>query len=396
MVVFGASGKCLATSVDDNVIVVVVGDSVVGKVITVEEKTPLITELYCKQISPSTCVVVYGDVSKKLTVAKVSIGEENSNVTVVGTKAMDKKVTNVSLLDDNNTLLVADKSGDVYRFSLDEFTSDEKALPICGHISILTTMLQVGSVLLTADRDGKVRVSQYPKTYCVESYCLGHEEFISSVDVTPDGTHIVSGSGDGTLRVWELQSGEERSRLDIPTVEPSQGVAAIDDGAKEEKKKTKEERSQFTLLNTPRLVKVVGSTIVFALQRSNSVYTVKFDSDWHIVADSLESIDVEGTLCGTRFASETSTLWMCMQRGAGYVLVPVSVSEEGECVVEKEKEYNLNGSSLNSEEVDLGDLFHTNQDNTDEYFSRKHQRQEGKRSASNKQDNSKKMKSKPK
>jgi WD40 repeat protein len=32
----------------------------------------------------------------------------------------------------------------------------------------------------------------------------GHEDWVVAVAVTPDGDRIVSGSGDGTVRVWEL------------------------------------------------------------------------------------------------------------------------------------------------------------------------------------------------
>jgi WD40 repeat protein len=37
-----------------------------------------------------------------------------------------------------------------------------------------------GNYILTADRDEKIRVSQYPKTYNIETFCLGHTEYASS------------------------------------------------------------------------------------------------------------------------------------------------------------------------------------------------------------------------
>lgn len=30
--------------------------------------------------------------------------------------------------------------------------------------------------VLTSDRDEKIRVTHYPKTYIIKNYCLGHKE----------------------------------------------------------------------------------------------------------------------------------------------------------------------------------------------------------------------------
>jgi serine/threonine protein kinase len=41
----------------------------------------------------------------------------------------------------------------------------------------------------------------------------GHEAWVSSVAVTPDGQYVVSGSGDRTVRLWELATGKEVRRF---------------------------------------------------------------------------------------------------------------------------------------------------------------------------------------
>ncbi len=39
----------------------------------------------------------------------------------------------------------------------------------------------------------------------------GHTSFVNAVAVTPDGLHVVSGSDDNTLRVWDLAMGETKT-----------------------------------------------------------------------------------------------------------------------------------------------------------------------------------------
>jgi WD40 repeat protein/tetratricopeptide (TPR) repeat protein len=41
----------------------------------------------------------------------------------------------------------------------------------------------------------------------------GHERWVTSVAVTPDGRYVVSGSGDFTVRVWDLATGKEERRF---------------------------------------------------------------------------------------------------------------------------------------------------------------------------------------
>ena len=41
----------------------------------------------------------------------------------------------------------------------------------------------------------------------------GHSERVFSVAYSPDGKHIVSGSGDKTVKIWDSTTGEEVSVL---------------------------------------------------------------------------------------------------------------------------------------------------------------------------------------
>ncbi|CAF1309699.1 unnamed protein product [Adineta steineri] len=110
----------------------------------------------------------------------------------------------------NEFLLIADKSGDVYKTDLSNNTNLILTPDDCmmGHLSMLLDIAFVRTndnqpFILTADRDEKIRLSHYPNAYNIQGYCLGHTEFVSHVKLI-DQNHILSASGDGTLRLWHL------------------------------------------------------------------------------------------------------------------------------------------------------------------------------------------------
>jgi hypothetical protein len=103
----------------------------------------------------------------------------------------------------NEFLLIADKTGDVYKtdLSIDNnlvLTSDDC---IMGHLSMLLDIVFIHTnenqqFILTADRDEKIRLTYYPNSYNIQGYCLGHTEFVSHVKLI-NQNHILSASGDG-------------------------------------------------------------------------------------------------------------------------------------------------------------------------------------------------------
>eukprot|EP00055_Hartaetosiga_balthica_P005968 m.18278 g.18278 ORF g.18278 m.18278 type:complete len:452 (+) comp4941_c0_seq1:19-1374(+) len=434
MVVFGASGDFLALplrrekgvgDVDDGVVANVVDgtDGSDGGVVVVQvvkrmlgggdatceialdpSSSSLVTAIFCQQKNDGlSCIVAFGTVKKELVVVNVFESGDDGKLeySIVGKRSIEKKLTHFQLVDEQSILL-ADKSGDVYRFDFDGKGASESLSPICGHISILTGFARAGPRLLTADRDGKIRISQFPNAFCVEAYCLGHEEFISSVDVTSDNKYVVSGSGDGTLKLWNITNGEELSTFNIPigdTAEQEEEKKEEEkermeekDGKEEaenreeaqeeeqQKRTSKESRTQYSLTNTPQILRVIESTVVFVNGRGNSVFTIQIDERGKcFVEDSLLSINLEGKVVGTNFTSITNTLWVCLDRDGVQVLVPVSISSDGRCAVDSGGERVIRKGKLASEEVGLADLFHTNQDETDSYFSRKQNRQHIKR-----------------
>ena len=66
------------------------------------------------------------------------------------------------------------------------------------------------SYILTADRDEHIRVSRGPpQAHIIESFCLGHTEFVNKLCVLPwNHSILISGGGDDYLLVWNWRSGE--------------------------------------------------------------------------------------------------------------------------------------------------------------------------------------------
>ncbi len=67
--------------------------------------------------------------------------------------------------------------------------------------------------ILTADRDEKIRVSRYPAAHDIHCYCLGHTEFVTGLAVLrrQEEGLVLSSSGDGTVRCWNYETGDELS-----------------------------------------------------------------------------------------------------------------------------------------------------------------------------------------
>jgi tRNA (guanine-N(7)-)-methyltransferase subunit TRM82 len=87
---------------------------------------------------------------------------------------------------------------------------------LLGHTASMLTGVKVTTDngvgrILTSDRDEKIRVSLFPDTHVVDSFLLGHEAFVSSLDVTHrDGlTRCATSSGDGTIRLWDYAKCQE-------------------------------------------------------------------------------------------------------------------------------------------------------------------------------------------
>ncbi|XP_061181589.1 tRNA (guanine-N(7)-)-methyltransferase non-catalytic subunit wdr4-like [Saccostrea echinata] len=123
---------------------------------------------------------------------------------MVSNRAISRRCTVLTFTQDEQNILVADKWGDVFQFSVTEPQREGQLL--LGHLSMLLDILTTkgDKYVVTADRDNKIRISNYPNSYNIHSFCLHHTEYVSSLVYNEDQDTIISGSGDGSMVVWNV------------------------------------------------------------------------------------------------------------------------------------------------------------------------------------------------
>ncbi|KAF9069786.1 WD40-repeat-containing domain protein [Rhodocollybia butyracea] len=104
------------------------------------------------------------------------------------------------------------------RNSLASHVNTSNGTLVLGHTSLLTYFLLTpdSKYIITADRDEHIRVSWYPQGFCIESFCLGHTQFVSAIHLPSAHPHIlISGGGDAELKVWDWLSGKHKFDISI-------------------------------------------------------------------------------------------------------------------------------------------------------------------------------------
>ncbi|XP_023291334.2 tRNA (guanine-N(7)-)-methyltransferase non-catalytic subunit wuho [Lucilia cuprina] len=134
---------------------------------------------------------------------------------LVSIRSLARASSALAFSTDSKRLLVTDKTGDCYEYDCENYEAVPKLL--LGHLSIVYDIIwsKDEKFIITCDRDDKVRVTNYPATYDVHSYCLGHKEFVAGLELLNNDV-LVTISGDKTLRLWDFREGKELNRVELP------------------------------------------------------------------------------------------------------------------------------------------------------------------------------------
>lgn len=166
-------------------------------------------------VSPSGKLVALTDDTKRLVLFRCDDSWQRISI-----RWVVRRCTSLVFSHAEDEVLVADKSGDVYSFSVAE-PQKEGELKM-GHLSMVlaVTMTPNDKYVITADRDEKIRVSHLRSPYNIQSFCLGHQQFVSALLVPSGHPHwLLSGSGDGTMKLWEYESGRRLQSCDLKELE---------------------------------------------------------------------------------------------------------------------------------------------------------------------------------
>ncbi|KAG7673529.1 hypothetical protein Ndes2526B_g03018 [Nannochloris sp. 'desiccata'] len=141
-----------------------------------------------------------------------------------------KKISAINFSTDGSLLLAANKFGDVGVTSTavpeDGLSNDTQFELFLGHYCSIITSLSLsndGALLATTDRDGKVRINKMPESsplqgcHDIQCFGFGHTDFVSCSAFVQQGDDevLVSGGGDGTLRMWNKTTGAELAMLQL-------------------------------------------------------------------------------------------------------------------------------------------------------------------------------------
>lgn len=166
----------------------------------------------CSHISTGTCLAFSQCITylaavttdKNLTIWKTS------NQELVRQFKTARKVSSLTFTNDVTMLVVADKAGDCYIYSM-LLPNENDGKLILGHLSMLLDVVVTPDqrFVITSERDEKIRVSCFPNSYNIHTFLLGHQEFVTALYILPGSTNmLLSGSGDGTLRMWNYADGK--------------------------------------------------------------------------------------------------------------------------------------------------------------------------------------------
>ncbi|CCF56885.1 hypothetical protein KAFR_0B05890 [Kazachstania africana CBS 2517] len=157
------------------------------------------------------------DSDKAIIILDIDFENMENCLNLVKRQRFPKRPNAIAISNDEKTIMIADKFGDVYSMDVDapvvEKINDEVE-PILGHVSMLTDILFKESkngkrFIITADRDEHIKISHFPQSFIVDKWLFGHKEFVSSINAPQWKCNLLlSAGGDDSVFFWDWESGK--------------------------------------------------------------------------------------------------------------------------------------------------------------------------------------------
>lgn len=307
-------------------------------------------------------------VSKQLLVYEFPLSEKCK------TFFLPRSASKIRFTADNQQVLVADKSGDVLIYNVKTENTGTKLL---GHLSLLLDVLQTpdNKFIITSDRDEKIRVSCYPNTYNIQSYCLGHKEFVKNIEILPHNEkYLSSTSGDGHIKIWDYVEGKLCYSIDT-------SLDVTDDQLKEEFSKTMDTEgvetatlpiAHYTIAkideNSSFLIVVVHNfkkLLIYKLETVNNKFSHKL----------FDTLTLER--CPSAIKFHNTSLFLYDNVDSEVTIFNIAKDKGVELCKKVKMFVNVNSPDLDKESSDsIKVLYKRRFDNVQEYQERKRQRLE--------------------
>lgn len=139
------------------------------------------------------------------------------NARLLSARPLARASSALRFCSDSSSILVTDKTGDCYQYDCVEVEAPPRLL--LGHLSVVYDILwsEDQQHIITCDRDDKIRVTNYPATFDIHSYCLGHREFVS-------GLALLTGNISPPLR------GQDLARMELHSGQRAAAARATSTG----------------------------------------------------------------------------------------------------------------------------------------------------------------------
>ena len=142
------------------------------------------------------------------TFSKVYLYNTKSNSTLHTFNTSSSQINELDYRPDGDRLAAAGSNGDVYIFYTDHQNGTRRLLrTLRAHNGPVysVTWNPSGNILASGGGDGTVRLWN-PNSGVNYAILRGHTERVRSVTFSPDGKTLASGSADGTVRIWDVNT----------------------------------------------------------------------------------------------------------------------------------------------------------------------------------------------